>query len=341
MEKEVFIMPNGEKIKEFTLRNNKGVVAKILNLGGIITSLQVPDKTGKIDDIVLGYDSIEPYLENPAYFGAIIGRVTNRISGCGFDINGKHYNINSKFDNYVLHGGINGFNKKIWNAEPFVLDSEQGVELTYKSVDGEEGFPGNLSVRVIYRLNDDNEFYTEYFATTDKATHVNLTNHSYFNFSGEETIYNHRALILADKVTETDDNILPTGNYLNIDGTPLDFKNMHPIGDNINKTEVGYDHCYVFDKADNELTPMAKVYDPKSERVMEVFSTYPSLQFYTGNYLEGITGKNNRAYQKHGAFCLETQNLPDAANRPEFPSTLLEPGDIYSHVTILRFGVAK
>ncbi len=341
MEKEIYTMPDGRSIKEYTLTNNKGITVKILNYGAIITSMITPDKNGNLKDIVLGFDNIEPYLENPPYFGAIIGRVANRISGCTFKIGTEQYTLNSKFDNFTLHGGVTGFDKKLWDAVPYKIEGEQGVELSYLSPDGEEGFPGNLQVRIIYRLNDKNEFYTEYFATTDAPTHVNLTNHAYFNFSGKEDIYDHRLLILADKITETDDNILPTGGYINIDNTPFDFKKMHAIGDSINETEVGYDHCFVFDKPENDLAPAAKVYDPDSGRIVEFFTTYPSLQFYTANYLKGIKGKDGRIYQNHEAFCLETQNLPDACNRPEFPSTLLNPDDIYSHLTVLRFGVAE
>ena len=341
MEKVIYTLPDGIKIKEFTLQNLNGVTVKILNYGGIITSIQVPDRNGNTTDILLGFDSFEPYIKNPPYFGAIIGRVTNRISGSKFKIDGKTYHINSKFKDYTLHGGITGFDKKIWNSKPYKIDGESGVELSYLSPDGEEGFPGNLKTRIIYRLTDQNEFYTEYFATTDRTTHVNLTNHAYFNLSGKETIYNHEALILADKITETDHNILSTGELIEVEDTPFDFRKMHAIGDRINETDVGYDHCYVFDKAINNLAPAAKVYEPNSGRILEVFTTYPSIQFYTGNYLEGTIGKKGRVYQNHEAFCLETQNLPDACNRPEFPSTILTPDDIYLHVTIMRFGVAE
>ncbi len=341
MEKQVLTLPDGTTIKEFTLQNNRGVVIKILNLGGIITSIVTPDKEGIPGDIVLGYDTTEPYLENPAYFGAVIGRVTNRLSKAGFIIDNKKYKISSKFKNYALHGGINGFDKKVWDASPYKTTDEQGVELTCVSVDGEEGFPGNLKVRVIYRLTDENELITEYFATTDKPTHVNLTNHAYFNLSGKAQVLDQRVLILSDKILATDQNILPDGEYLPVANTAFDFRKMHAIGDRINETEVGYDHCYVFDKPANEMAPVAKAYDPNSGRVMEIYTTYPTLQFYTGNYLDGITGKNQQAYRNHGAFCMETQLFPDAANRPEFPTTLLLPGDFYSHVTVIRFGVAE
>ena len=341
MEQDIYTLSNGKKIKEFTLSNSHGVIIKILNYGGIITSMEIPDKDGISGDILLGYDTFEPFIDNPPYFGAIIGRVTNRISGSKFNINGKTIHINSKFKDYTLHGGITGFDKKVWESNPYKIDGESGVELNYLSPDGEEGFPGNLKARIIYRLTDNNEFYTEYFATTDKPTHVNMTNHSYFNLSGKNDIYDQRVLILADKITETDGNILPTGKLIDVKNTPYDFTKMHPIGDRIKETEVGYDHCYVFDKPENNMAPAAKVYDPNSGRVMEVFTSYPSIQFYTGNYLEGIIGKGGKVYQNHAAFCLETQNLPDACNKPEFPSTLLNPGDLYSHVTVLRFGIAE
>ncbi len=343
MKKVVFKLPSGEDIIEFTLQNSRGIVIKILNYGGIITSIVTPDKDGIPDDIVLGYNTIEPYMENPAYFGAVIGRVTNRISNASFVIDGKTYNISSNYEKYALHGGIKGFDKKLWDATPFGTDEEQGVELTCLSTDGDQGFPGNLKVRVIYRLTNQNEFITEYFATTDKPTHVNLTNHSYFNLSGKNAkkVYNQEVLILSDKILETDKNILATGNYLSVAGTPFDFRKMKPIGKHIKNTQAGYDHCYIFNKPENEMAPVAKAYDPESKRVMELFTTYPSMQLYTANYVEGIEGKAAAPYQNHAAFCMETQMLPDAANRPEFPSTLLMPDDFYSHSTILRFGVAE
>jgi len=341
MEKTKYTLSDGTAIKEITLQNSKGVTVKILNLGGIITSIITPDNDGVPGDILLGYDTMEPYLKNPAYFNAIIGRVTNRISQAGFSIDGKEHKISSKFEHYALHGGITGFNKKIWNAKPYKVDGEQGVELNYISPDGEEGFPGNLTVRVIYRLTEKNELITEHFATTDKPTHINLTNHAYFNLSGKEQVLDHRVLILSNNILETDENILPTGQYIPVENTIFDFRKMHAIGDSISQTKVGYDHCYIFDKPADELAPAAKVYDPNSNRVLEVFTTCPTLQFYTGNYLKGIIGKNEKRYKNHGAFCLETQLFPDAANRPEFPSTLLTPDDFYSQVTIWRFGIAK
>jgi aldose 1-epimerase len=341
MEKDIHTLSTGETVKEITLKNKNGIIIKILNYGGIIKNLYIPDRNGNLGDIVLGFDNFEPYIENPPYFSAIIGRVANRISNGKFIIDGKEYKINTPFKDYSLHGGIKGFDKKIWKVETYKIDGEEGVELNYLSPDGEEGFPGNLKTRVIYRLNDNNEFITEYFAETDKATHVNLTNHAYFNLSGKENIYDHELLIKADKITETDERILPTGKFVNIKSTPYDFTKMHAIGKMIDKTENGYDDCYVFDKPDNEMAPVAKVYDPNSERIMEVYTTYPSLQLYTGNFLNNIKGKKGKQYANHSALCLETQLLPDAANRPEFPTTLLKPGDIYSHATVLRFGVAN
>ncbi len=339
MEKEIYTMPDGKKIKEFTLKNKNGIEVKILNWGGIIQSLIIPDRYGNFKDVVLGFDDFEKYIENPPYFGAIIGRVANRISGAKFVIDGKEYKINTKFEHYALHGGNVGFDKKVWDSVTFNITGEQGVELTYLSPDGEEGFPGNLKTKVIYRLTDDNELIIEYFAETDKKTHVNLTNHSYFNLSDDDKVYNHKLWIDAGKIIESDENIIPTGKFINVKGTPFDFTQFHTIGERINDIEVGYDHCYVFDKPDNEMSFAAKVVEPESGRTMEVYTTCPSVQLYTGNYLENIKGKGGKEYPNHGAFCLETQLLPDAANRPEFPSTLLEPDDIYSHVTVFKFGV--
>ena len=341
MEKEIYTMPDGKKVKEFTLTNKNGIVVKLLNYGGIITSLLTPDKNGQFRDIVLGFDTFEEYLKNPPYFGAIIGRVANRISGARFVIDGKEYKINTTFEHYALHGGIEGFDKKVWDAEPFKIEGEQGVELSYLSPDGEEGFPGNLKTRVVYRLTDHNELIIEYFAETDKPTHVNLTNHSYFNLSEDEKVYDHQLWIPAEKIIESDENILPTGKMIDVKGTPFDFTEFHALGERIDQIEVGYDHCYVFDKPDNEMAPAAKVVEPKSGRVMEVYTTCPSVQLYTGNYLDDIKGKGGVRYPNHGAFCLETQLLPDAANRPEFPSTLLVPGDIYAHTTVFKFDVEQ
>ena len=337
MEKDIYTLTDGRKIKEFTLKNKNGLIVKVLNFGGIISQLWVPDKHGNKKDIVLGFDNFESYLENPPYFGAIIGRVANRISGASFMVEGKKYNINTKFEHYALHGGIEGFDKKLWEAKPYAVEGEQGVELNYLSPDGEEGFPGNLKTRVVYRLTDYNELIIEYFAETDKPTHVNLTNHSYFNMSDEEKIYNHKLWIPAEKMLETDKNIIPTGKLADVKGTPYDFTKLHAIGDRIHETHVGYDHCYVFDKPENEMSPAAKVEEPVSGRIMEVYTTYPSMQLYTGNYLNNIKGKEGKKYPNHGAFCLETQLLPDAANRKEFSTTLLMPGDIYSHTTVFKF----
>ena len=341
MEKEVYTMPDGKKVKEFTLKNKNGIEVTILNWGGIIKNLLVPDKNGNLKDIVLGFDDFESYLENPPYFGAVIGRVANRISGAKFTIDGKEYKINTKFEHYALHGGNTGFDKKVWDSEPYSIDGEQGVELSYLSPDGEEGFPGNLKTRVIYRLTDNNELIIEYFAETDKPTHVNFTNHSYFNMGDDKKVYGHKLWIPAEKIIESDENIIPTGKYIDVKGTPFDFTELHAIGDKINEIEVGYDHCYVFDKPDNEMAPAAKVTEPLSGRTMEVYTTCPSVQLYTGNYLDNIKGKGGEEYPNHGAFCIETQLLPDAANRPEFPSTLLVPGDIYSHTTVFKFGVEE
>ncbi len=332
----------GEKVKLFTLTNKNGIIIKITNYGGIITSIKIPDKQGKIGEIALGYDNLEGYIKNSPYFGAIIGRYANRIAGGKFTLNGKIYKLAKNDGNNSLHGGIKGFDKVLWNALPVKNKDSVGVKLYYESRDGEEGYPGNLSVVVLYLLNNKNELIINYSAKTDKPTPINLTNHTYFNLKcgGCASVLNHILYINADKYTEINDELIPTGKILSVKNTPLDFTKPHKIGDNIDKLKMGYDHNFVLNKKNKGLTLAARVFEPETGRTLEVYTTQPGLQFYSGNFLDGsIKGHNNTVYKKHSAFCLETQHFPDSPNHKNFPNTILNPGEKYKQTTIYKFSV--
>ncbi len=324
----------------YTLTNTNGMTVKITNYGGIVTSLQVPDKNGQLEDVVLGFDSLDKYLEGHPYFGAVVGRYGNRIAKGKFTLNGTEYQLAANNGENHLHGGIKGFDKVVWNAEIVKKENEVGIKLSYLSKDGEEGYPGNLSVGVIYTLTKNNELKIQYEAETDKPTPVNLTHHSYFNLkgAGNGDILGHLMTISADRFTPVDEGLIPTGELKSVKDTPMDFTVLKAIGERIDRVKGGYDHNYVLNDRDGSLKRAAKVVDPVSGRVMEVRTTEPGLQFYTGNFLDGtITGKNGKVYHKHYGFCLETQHFPDSPNKPEFPSTILKPGEKYTHTTIYRF----
>lgn len=330
----------GQSVDLYTLTNANGMTVKITNYGGIVTSLQVPDKNGQLGDVVLGFDSLDKYLEGHPYFGALIGRYGNRIAKGKFTLNGTEYNLATNNDENHLHGGIKGFDKVIWNGEIVKKETEVGIKLSYLSKDGEEGYPGNLSVVVIYTLTNDNELKILYEAETEKPTPVNLTHHSYFNLkgAGNGDILGHLLTIHADRFTPVDDGLIPTGELKSVKDTPMDFTVPKAIGERINQVKGGYDHNYVLNGWDGSLRQAAKVVDPLSGRVMEVWTTEPGLQFYSGNFLDGtITGKEGKIYNKHYGFCLETQHFPDSPNKPQFPSTILKPGEKYTHTTIYRF----
>ena len=327
--------------------------AAITNYGGAVVSLKVPDRNGTLEDIVLGYDSADGYVADKAFFGAIIGRYGNRIARAQFTLDGKTYTLAKNNGENSLHGGIKGFNKALWTAKGIPAKDGQALELTYLSKDGEEGFPGNLNVRVIYTLTDANELKIEYFATTDKKTVVNLTNHSYFNLlgvgPGMGDILGHMLMIEADKFTPVDSGLIPTGELRDVAGTPFDFRKPTAIGARINaddeqiKLGGGYDHNFVLRrKAGEGISLAARVVEPASGRVMEVWTTEPGVQFYTGNFLDGSAhGKGGVAYAKRSAFCLETQHFPDSPNQPKFPSVVLSPGAGYQTTTIYKFSVEK
>jgi aldose 1-epimerase len=332
--------------QSFTLTNAAGVKVKITPQGGHIMSIQLPDASGKLTDIVLGYDSVSEYVGGRGFYGSTIGRYGNRIAKAKFSIDGTEYKLSANNDENTLHGGPGGFHNVLWTGKEITNPDGNAVELTYLSKDGEEGYPGNLDVKVVFSLSDSNELKIQYEATTDKATVVNLTNHSYFNLSGEGTgdILNHEIAINADKFLPVDKGLIPTGELRPVTGTPFDFTEPHKIGERIDadeeqvKTGKGYDHTFVLNKkSPGELSLAAKVSDPASGRKMEVWTTEPGIQFYTGNFLTGTPGKGGKKYNYRYALCLETQHFPDSPNQPAFPTTLLKPGETYKSTTIYKF----
>jgi aldose 1-epimerase len=334
--------PDGKVVDLYTLTNVSGLKASIMTYGGILVSLEVPDRTGKFDDIVLGYDSLGGYIDKSPYFGAIVGRYANRIANGRFTLRGVTYRLATNDGKNHLHGGLKGFDKVVWDAEPIKQDSAVGVRLSYLSKDGEEGYPGNLSCTVVYLLTNRNELKITYDATTDKPTVINLTHHSYFNLAGEGSgdILNHELLINASKYTPVDKSLIPTGELKTVKGTPMDFTTPTIIGSRIAQVEGGYDHNYVLEGGGGSMALAARVCEPTTGRVMEIFTTQPGIQFYTGNFLDGsIAGKGGRVYRKHDGFCLETQHFPDSPNKPNFPSVVLNPEERYRQETIHRFSV--
>jgi aldose 1-epimerase len=345
MKKEVFGQTaDGKQVQIYTLKNSKEAEVKITNYGGIVVALLVPDRNGKLDDIVLGFEKLDDYLKDNPYFGALIGRYGNRIQKASFKLNGVEYSLATNDHENSLHGGVIGFDKVVWDTE--TKKGDNSLTLSYLSKDGDEGYPGNLSVKVVYTLNDSNELKIEYTATTDKPTVINLTHHSYFNLAGAGTsdILNHELFINADKFTPVDSGLIPTGELRNVQSTPMDFTKPIAIGARINQNDdqlkfgKGYDHNWVLNKNDNEISLAAKVYEPSTGRVMEVLTTEPGIQLYTGNFLDGtIIGKNRKRYNHRYGFCLETQHFPDSPNKPEFPKTVLNPGETYKQLTIYKF----
>ncbi len=338
--------PAGETVTEFTLTNNNGSIAKIINLGGIITELHVRDKNGQLDDVVLGFDKLEPYLDVGPYFGALIGRVGNRIANATFTLDSENYSLTANNGSNNLHGGPVGFDKKVWTAEVFENTQGPGLVLKLLSEDGDQGFPGNLNVTVTYQFTHDDEVVVDYLATTDKATPVNLTQHTYFNLAGINKggdILDHQMQIFADHINAVNDAQIPVGAPMPVAGTPFDFRAPQLIGSCINaeheqiKNGFGYDHNFLINQANyKELTLAARVEESTSGRVLEVFTEEPGVQFYSGNFLDGsLTGKGV-IYQKRTGFCLEPQHAPDSINQPQFPSIVLRPGQKYKTRTIFK-----
>ena len=336
----------GENVDLYTLRNVKGVEAKITNLGGIVVSLKVPDRTGKFDDVVLGFNDLDSYLKPHPYFGALIGRYGNRIAKGRFTLNGVEYKLAVNNGENHLHGGIKGFDKVIWTGREMRTKAGPAVVLTYLSKDGEEAYPGKLNVSVVYTLTNNNELKIDYSATTDKDTVTNLTHHSYFNLAGEgnDDILNHRVTIHASRFLPTDAGSIPTGELRRVAGTPFDFLTPHTIGERINQDEEqlklgnGYDHTWIINGRSGMLRLAAQAYESTSGRRMQVWTTEPGMQFYTGNFLDGtLTGKSGKIYQRRYGFCFETQHYPDSPNHPAFPTTTLKKGARYRSTTIYRF----
>jgi aldose 1-epimerase len=338
--------PSGETVELFTLTNPHGIEVRAISYGGIILSLRTPDRDGTFGDIVLGYDSLAGYLAASPYFGAIVGRYGNRIAGGRFTLDGEQYSLATNNGPNHLHGGVRGFDKVVWVGEPFANDSAVGVVFRYTSADGEEGYPGTLQVQVTYTLTDDDRLVFDYGATTDHATPVNLTQHSYFNLAGGGDILGHELMIAASHFTPVDSTLIPTGAIAPVEGTPFDFRVPTAIGARITADDpqirngLGYDHNFVLDRGDTGLVHAAHVVDSVSGRALDVWTTEPGLQFYSGNFLDGaITGKGGVVYGHRSGLCLETQHFPDSPNQPAFPSTILRPGEEFRSRTVLAFGV--
>ena len=331
---------DGKQVFLYTLTNKNGVQVKISNYGGTVTSWIVPDSKGNKSSIVLGFDSLSGYLAKPPYFGATIGRYGNRIANGQFKIDTTTYHLAANNGKNHLHGGNKGYDKVVWDATP--ADSTSSLTLTYLSKDGEEGYPGNLNITVVYTLTDKDELLIDYSAETDKATPVNLTNHSYFNLTGDvtNTILNHELQVNADKYTPVDAGLIPTGELKDVKGTPFDFLQTHKIGERIAAVEGGYDHNFVLTRKSNDMELAATLSDSLSGRKLEVYTTEPGLQFYSGNFLDGtIKTSDGKAIQIHTGLCLETQHFPDSPNKPNFPSTILKPGEKYHTVTKYKVSV--
>ena len=343
---------DGESVDIYTLKNHRGMQVKITNYGGIVVSLTAPDRNRKFADVVLGYNDLDSYLKPPfPYFGAIVGRYANRIAKGRFTLNGEEYKLAVNNGENTLHGGIKGFDKVVWKVKQVrTTPAGPALFLTYLSKDGEEGYPGNLTVTVVYTLTNNNELKIDYTASTDKDTVTNLTHHSYFNLAGEGNgdILDHQLVLKANRFIPTDAGAIPTGELRNVAGTPFDFRAATAIGARINgddeqlKLGKGYDHTWVINGRAGSLRQAAIAYERKSGRVMEVWTTEPGVQFYTGNYLDGtITGKAGKPYPRRSGFCLETQHYPDSPNQPNFPTTTLKKGAVYRSTTIYRFSARR
>jgi aldose 1-epimerase len=340
---------NGIPVEIYTLTNANGIELRAMTYGGIITSLKVPDRSGHIGDIVLGFDTIDSYLKDSPYFGALIGRYGNRIAKGQFTLGGTTFKLATNNGPNHLHGGMKGFDKVLWNAMQAAGPDGVSVTFTRTSPDGEEGYPGNLQVSVRYMLTDKNELMIDYRATTDKATPVNLTQHSYFNLAADSgDILGHELMLNASRYTPVDETLIPTGELAPVEGTPFDFRKATAIGARIDADHVqlkngkGYDHNWVLNRTGAGLQRAAFVVEPKSGRTMDIATTEPGIQFYSGNFLDGtITGKGGQVYKHRAGFCLETQHYPDSPNRPDFPSTILQPGQTYASKTVFTFGVQK
>jgi aldose 1-epimerase len=347
IERAPFGTHGGQALERFTLRSG-GVEVEVGQYGGAILAIRVPDRDGRMGDVVLGFDRLEDYVADQAYFGALIGRYANRIGGARFSLDGREYALPVNDGANHLHGGPEGFHKRVWSAEPFSEEGSVGVRLSYVSPDGEQGYPGTLSVEVTYRLEGDGSLSIDYRARADRATPVNLTQHTYFNLTGDPSrdVLGHELRLDAERITPVDEGLIPTGELAPVEGTPFDFRAPTPIGARIDAADAwlrqggGYDHNFVLTHPAGVLGRAAQVREPRSGRVLEVHTTEPGLQFYSGNYLDGtVTGKGGAAYGWRSGFCLEPQHFPDSPNQPSFPGTILRPGEKYTSRTVWRFGV--
>lgn len=334
--------PKGETSKLFTLTNDRNITVKITNLGGSIISLVTPDRSNNLSDILLGFENVETWVENPPYFNCIVGRTCNRIGGASFEIDKIRYDVSANMGKNQLHGGFEGFNKKLWQASIIKNEESVGLQLDLLSPDGDEGFPGNVKVSCVYLLNNENEFSMEFIAFTDKATPINITNHAYFNLRGEGNgnIYDTKLTVFADKITSTDEDSIPDGEFISIKNTPFDFTAPRTIGERISDLDKGYDNNYVLRNQQGTLSLAAKAFDDQTGRVIEVYTTEPGMQLYTSNWFDGtLIGKCGKPHLTHSAFCLETQHFPDSMNRPEFPSVIYRPGEVFKSTTVWKFSV--
>jgi aldose 1-epimerase len=336
-------LPDDTPVDLFTLRNARGVVCKVMTYGALITELHVPDRTGQLGDVVLGFDQLEAYLKGHPYFGCVVGRYANRIAKGKFTLDGRTYTLATNNVPNALHGGLQGFDKKVWKAEPLEVKGGVALRLTYTSRDGEEGYPGTVKATLVYTLTDKNELRIDYEATTDQATVINLTNHSYWNLAGAGDILGHELQLKARRFTPVDDTLIPTGEIKPVKGSAMDFTRAKPIGRDLKQltnNPQGYDHNYVLDRGGRKMALAARVYEPKTGRVLEIATDQPGIQFYSGNFLDGtLTGKRGVTYRKHDGFCLETQHFPDSPNHAHFPSTVLRPGQTYRTTTTHKFSV--
>ncbi|ABU59208.1 aldose epimerase family protein [Roseiflexus castenholzii] len=344
---ESFGAIDGQTVDRFTLSSDSGIEAQIITYGGALVSLRAPDRHGQQGDVVVGFDTLTPYLNNPAYIGSLIGRFANRIANGAFSLGGTTYHLARNHGGHHLHGGLTGFDKVIWRARPISDAAEPALELTYFSRDGDEGYPGNLNVTVTYMLTGDGALRIDYLATTDRATVVNLTHHAYFNLSGSGNILRHELQLFADHFLPVDASLIPTGEIRAVHGTVMDFTTPTPIGariphddEQIRHALGGYDHTWIIDGAAGALRRAARLVDPASGRVLDVLTTHPGIHLYTGNSLDGtLVARNGHVLTKHAALCLETQHFPDSPNHPQFPSTILKPGETYRHITVFRLSV--
>ncbi len=339
IEKELFgTLPGGKEVHRYTLKNDKGMEVDVITYGAIVSAIRIPGRNNEPGDVVLGFDTFEGYLGDHPYFGVVAGRVCNRVGNARFKLDGKIFSISANEGANQLHGGVQGFDKRLWTASTLKNPEQVSLLLGYESQDGEEGYPGNLLVEIEYSLNDQNELGIRYRAKTDKPTHVNLTNHSYFNLNNcMGNVYDYELFIDSEAVCELDEESIPTGKLVQVEDTPYDFRLSASIGEHIAETGMGYDINYVLGDQSRELTRVAAMHDPASGRIMEVLTTLPGIQLYTSNYIDKIKGKAGLLYEKHCAVCLETQYFPDSANQPSFPSTVLRPGETFDELTVYRF----